>query len=71
MGFPTNHADFGPSSVPVEKVYVETIPKISAAEQLPFIRLVDRTLQAEDSNPLADVTESEKRLTVSSISFTV
>ncbi len=47
-----------------KKVYVETIPipKIPAAEQLPFIRLVDCILQAKAANPEADVNDWEKEL---------
>ncbi len=40
---------------------VETIPipKINAAEQGPFIRLVDRILEAKADNPSADTSEQE------------
>ncbi len=57
----------------ISQQYVESLPisKISAAEQLPFLRLVDCILASKASNASADVSESEKRLTVSFISFTV
>ena len=38
------------------------IPKITAAEQLSFIRLVDRILKAKASNPTADVSEQEAEI---------
>ena len=45
-------------------VYVETIPipNIPAAEQRPFIRLVDRILSAKAANPSADTTEQEAEI---------
>ena len=36
--------------------------KIPAAEQLPFIRLVDCILQAKAANPEADVNDWEKEI---------
>ncbi len=38
------------------------IPKITAVEQLSFIRLVDRILKAKASNPTADVSEQEAEI---------
>ena len=38
------------------------IPKITAAEQLSFIRLVDCILKAKASNPTADVSEQEAEI---------
>ena len=45
-------------------VYVETIPipKIPAAKQRPFIRLVERILQIKASNPPADNTDLEAEI---------
>ena len=47
-----------------KKVYVETIPipQISAAEQRPFIALVDRILQAKASDPQADTMGLEEEI---------
>ena len=47
-----------------KKVYVETIPipKISAAKQRPFTRLVDRILAVKAANPDADVSELENQI---------
>ena len=38
------------------------IPKITVAEQLSFIRLIDRILKAKASNPTADVSEQEAEI---------
>ena len=47
-----------------KKVYVETIPipKIPAAKQRPFIRLVERILQIKASDPSADTTKPEAEI---------
>ncbi len=47
-----------------KKVYVETIPvpKIPAARQRPFIRLVDRILQAKAHDPHADTSAEESKI---------
>ena len=47
-----------------KKVYVETIPipQIPAAEQRPFIALVDRILQAKASDPQADTMGLEEEI---------
>ena len=47
-----------------KKVYVETIPipKISAIEQRPFIRLVDSILTAKAADPAADTDEQEAEI---------
>ena len=59
-----NSLPLGTEALRWKKIYVETIPipKIPAAEQLPFVRLVDCILASKDSNPSADVTESEKKI---------
>lgn len=48
----------------ISQQYVESLPisKIPAAEQLPFIRLVDCILASKASNPSADVTDWEKEI---------
>ena len=38
------------------------IPKLSAAKQRPFVRLVDRILEAKASNPDADTGELEREI---------
>ena len=43
----------------VEKI---PIPKTTAAEQRPFIELVDRILTAKDANPSADTSSSEREI---------
>ena len=47
-----------------EKFSVERlpIPQIPDAKQRPFIRLVDRILEAKDADPLADITELEAEI---------
>ena len=47
-----------------KKVYVETIPipKISAVEQRPFVRLVDRILMAKAADPVADTSDQEAEM---------
>ena len=47
-----------------KKIYVETIPipKISSAEQRPFINLVDSILKAKAANPKADTTGQEAEI---------
>ena len=47
-----------------KKVYVETIPipKIPAAEQRPFIRLVDAILAAKAANPSAETSAQEAEI---------
>ena len=47
-----------------KKVYVETIPipKITAAEQRPFMRLVDSILAAKDADPSADTSALETEI---------
>ena len=47
-----------------KKVYLEAlpIPKISAARQRPFIRLVDSILEAKASDPDADTSEQEAEI---------
>ena len=47
-----------------KKVYVETIPipKITAAEQRPFMRLVDSILAAKDAVPSADTSALEAKI---------
>ncbi len=47
-----------------KKVYVETIPipKISAAEQRPFIALIDQILTAKANNPTADTSTLEHEI---------
>ena len=47
-----------------KKAYVETIPipKTTAAEQRPFIDLVDRILAAKDANPSADTSSPEREI---------
>ena len=47
-----------------KKVYVETIPvpKITAAKQRPFVRLVDRILKAKAADTDADTTEIEEEI---------
>ncbi len=46
------------------KVFVETIPipKISTAEQQPFIQLVDKILSAKETNPSADTSKQEAEI---------
>ena len=46
------------------KVSVERlpIPKVTAAKQRPFVRLVDEILKAKDVNPAADTTELEEQI---------
>ena len=38
------------------------IPKITAAEQRPFMRLVDSILSAKDADPSADTSEMEAEI---------
>ena len=47
-----------------KKVYIETIPipQISAAEQRPFIRLIDRILTAKRADPKADTAALEAEI---------
>ncbi len=47
-----------------KKIYVERIPvpKISAAKQRPFVRLVDRILEAKAADPDADTTADEAEI---------
>ena len=47
-----------------KKVYVENIPvpKPSAAKQQPFVRLVDRVLDAKAADPNADTSELEEQI---------
>ena len=47
-----------------KKVYVEDIPvpKLSAAKQRPFVRLVDRILEAKDADPNTDTNELEEQI---------
>ena len=47
-----------------KKVYVQTIPitKISAAKQLPFVRLVDQILTAKNTYPNAETGELERQI---------
>ncbi len=47
-----------------KKVYIENIPipKIAAAEQRPFIRLVDQILEAKAADPDADTSELEESI---------
>ena len=47
-----------------KKVYVETIPipKLTPAEQDPFVRLVDRILKAKAVDPHADTSETEEEI---------
>ena len=47
-----------------KKVYVETIPvpKLTAAKQRPFVRLVDRILKAKAADPDADTSEIEEEI---------
>jgi hypothetical protein len=47
-----------------KKVYVERlpVPKVNAAKQRPFVRLVDRILAAKAADPNADTTASEAEI---------
>ena len=47
-----------------KKVYVEDIPvpKLTAEKQLPFVRLVDRILEAKAADPNADTIEMEQQI---------
>ncbi len=47
-----------------KKVYVERIPipQVSAAEQRPFVKLVDRIIRAKTADPDADTTEWEREI---------
>ena len=57
-----NSPQLGAEALHWEKLYGETIPKIPAAEQLPFIRLVDCILAPNASNSRQNVVDWEKEI---------